>query len=88
MTVGELLRALDRVPGLARSPLPGGGSGLDAACTGVTHDSRRVARGAVFVALLGLKANGALFAPQAIAAGASAIVAEAPPPRTGVRGSS
>ena len=79
MTVGELLRALDRVPGLERSPLPGGGGGLDAACTGVTHDSRRVARGAVFVALLGLKANGSLFAPQAIAAGASAIVAEAPP---------
>jgi UDP-N-acetylmuramoyl-L-alanyl-D-glutamate--2,6-diaminopimelate ligase len=48
-------------------------------CTGVTHDSRRVGRGAVFVALLGLKANGAIFAPQAIAAGASAIVAEAPP---------
>ena len=78
MTVGELLRALDRVPGLARSPVPGGGA-LDTTCTGVTHDSRRVARGAVFVALLGLKANGAIFAPQAIAAGASAIVAEAPP---------
>ena len=79
MTVGELLRALDRVPGLAKSPPASGGGGLDAACTGVTHDSRRVARGAVFVALLGLKANGALFAPQAIAAGASAIVAEGPP---------
>jgi UDP-N-acetylmuramoyl-L-alanyl-D-glutamate--2,6-diaminopimelate ligase len=78
MTVGELLRALDRVPGLARSPLPQGGA-LDASCTGVTHDSRRVARGAVFVALLGLKANGAIFAPQAIAAGASAVVAEVPP---------
>jgi UDP-N-acetylmuramoyl-L-alanyl-D-glutamate--2,6-diaminopimelate ligase len=78
MTVGELLRALDRVPGLARSPLPDGG--LDAACTGVTHDSRRVARGAVFVALPGLKANGALFAPQAIAAGAAAVFAEVEPP--------
>ena len=79
MTVAELLRVLDRVPGLTRSPQPVGGGALDASCTGVTHDSRRVGRGAVFVALLGLKANGAIFAPQAIAAGASAVVAEAPP---------
>ena len=82
MTVGELLRVLDRVPGLMRSPQPGGGGALDASCTGVTHDSRRVARGAVFVALRGLKANGAVFAPQAIAAGAAAIVAEARAQRT------
>jgi UDP-N-acetylmuramoyl-L-alanyl-D-glutamate--2,6-diaminopimelate ligase len=80
MTIGDLLRALDQVPGLARSPLPDTGAALDATCTGVTHDSRRVGRGAIFVALLGLKANGAVFAPQAIAAGAAAIVAEAPPP--------
>jgi UDP-N-acetylmuramoyl-L-alanyl-D-glutamate--2,6-diaminopimelate ligase len=79
MTVAELLGVLDRVPGLTRSPQSVGGGALDASCTGVTHDSRRVGRGAVFVALLGLKANGAIFAPQAIAAGASAIVAEAPP---------
>jgi UDP-N-acetylmuramoyl-L-alanyl-D-glutamate--2,6-diaminopimelate ligase len=79
MTVAAVLRALDRVPGLARSPLPGAAAGVDAVCTGVTHDSRRVGRGAIFVALVGLKANGAIFAPQAIAAGASAIVAEAPP---------
>jgi UDP-N-acetylmuramoyl-L-alanyl-D-glutamate--2,6-diaminopimelate ligase len=80
MTVGDLLRALDRVPGLAHSPLPGGGGALDAQCTGVTHDSRRVGRGAIFAALVGLKANGAVFAPQAIAAGASAIVSESPAP--------
>jgi UDP-N-acetylmuramoyl-L-alanyl-D-glutamate--2,6-diaminopimelate ligase len=82
MTVGDVLRALDGVPGLtmpasratAASPL------LEAQCTGVTHDSRRVGRGAIFVALVGLKANGAVFAPQAIAAGASAVVAESPAP--------
>ena len=79
MTVGDLLRALDRVPGLAHSPLPGGAA-LDAQCTGVTHDSRRVGHGAIFAALVGLKANGAVFAPQAIAAGASAIVSESPAP--------
>jgi UDP-N-acetylmuramoyl-L-alanyl-D-glutamate--2,6-diaminopimelate ligase len=80
MTVGDLLRALGRVPGLARSPLPVSGAGPDAQCTAVTHDSRRAGRGAVFVALVGLKANGAVFAPQAIAAGAAAIVAESPAP--------
>jgi len=87
MTVGDLLRALDRVPGLAQSPLPAAGathaSLLQTQCTAVTHDSRRVGSGAIFVALVGLKANGAVFAPQAIAAGASAIVAESPAP-TGV----
>ena len=80
MTVGDLLRALDRVPGLAHSPLPGSGAALDAQCTGVTHDSRRVGNGGIFAALVGLKANGAVFAPQAIAAGASAIVSESPAP--------
>jgi len=79
MTVGDLLRVLDRVPGLAPSPLSGLGA-LDAPCTAVTHDSRRVGRGALFVGLVGLKANGAAFAPEAIAAGASAIVAESPAP--------
>jgi UDP-N-acetylmuramoyl-L-alanyl-D-glutamate--2,6-diaminopimelate ligase len=80
MTIGELLRALDRVPGLAHSPLTSSGTALEVQCTGVTHDSRRAGRGAIFVALVGLKANGAVFAPQAIAAGAAAIVAEAPAP--------
>ena len=82
MTVRELLRALDRVPGLTASTAPttDASPSFDAPCTGVTHDSRRVGRGAIFVALVGLKANGAVFAPQAIAAGASAIVAESPAP--------
>jgi UDP-N-acetylmuramoyl-L-alanyl-D-glutamate--2,6-diaminopimelate ligase len=80
MTVGELLHALDQVPGLTRSPSASSGPVLDAPCTGVTHDSRRAGRGAIFVALVGLKANGAVFAPQAIAAGASAVVAESPAP--------
>jgi UDP-N-acetylmuramoyl-L-alanyl-D-glutamate--2,6-diaminopimelate ligase len=78
MTAGELLRALARVPGLTMSTPPS--PRLEAQCTGVTHDSRRVGRGAIFVALVGLKANGAVFAPQAIAAGAAAIVAESPAP--------
>jgi len=73
MTVADLLRSLERVPGLTM-PAVGASPLLATQCTGVTHDSRRVGRGSIFVALVGLKANGAAFAPEAIAAGASAIV--------------
>ena len=52
---------------------------VDTPCAGVTHDSRAVVRGAVFVALKGLITDGADFAPQAIAAGAAAVVAQTPP---------
>ena len=51
---------------------------LDVPCHGVTHDSRSVKPGWVFVGLRGLKTDGAEFAPQAVAAGAVAIVAERP----------
>lgn len=82
MTVGELLQALSgRVP--HERIVPGEGA-LDRPCTGVVYDSRCAAQGAVFVGLKGFKADGAAFAPQAIAAGAAAVVAErrpeAPPP--------
>src|SRR5688572_11209136 len=49
-------------------------------CGGVTHDSRSVAPGSVFVAVRGVKTDGVDFAPQAIAAGVAAIVAESPAP--------
>jgi UDP-N-acetylmuramoyl-L-alanyl-D-glutamate--2,6-diaminopimelate ligase len=80
MTVGELLQALAQtLPQHEQPMLPADTTRLDVACTGVTHDSRRVAPGAIFVALRGLKVDAATFAPPAIAAGAAAIVAEAPP---------
>jgi UDP-N-acetylmuramoyl-L-alanyl-D-glutamate--2,6-diaminopimelate ligase len=53
----------------------------DAAVSAVTYDSRRATNGSVFVALRGLKADGAEFATQAIARGAAIIVAETPPPQ-------
>ena len=53
---------------------------LDAPCSGATYDSRKVGRGSVFVALPGQKADGAAFAPQAIAAGAVAVISEQPAP--------
>lgn len=46
----------------------------------VAYDSRRVHEGAVFVALRGLKADGAAFAAQAVSRGAIAVVAETPRP--------
>jgi UDP-N-acetylmuramoyl-L-alanyl-D-glutamate--2,6-diaminopimelate ligase len=74
MTLGALLLAVSppaSAPALA----------ADAArpCTGVTHDSRAVRPGMVFVACQGRKADGASFVAQAIAAGAAAIVSAQPP---------
>jgi len=46
---------------------------------GVTADSRAVKPGFVFVAIPGTKADGLSFVPQAVAAGAVAIMAEAAP---------
>ena len=76
MTVRELLQALTReLPATQRPVIPAGGS-LDVPCAGVSYDSREVKRGSVFVALPGQKADGALFAPQAVSSGAVAVVSE------------
>ncbi|WP_448951712.1 UDP-N-acetylmuramoyl-L-alanyl-D-glutamate--2,6-diaminopimelate ligase [Labrys neptuniae] len=45
---------------------------------GISADSRNVKPGFVFVAIPGTKSDGLAFVPQAIAAGAVAVVAEAP----------
>ncbi len=78
MTVSELLRAFaGAMPQVEGAPSIGVDS-LASTCSGVTHDSRAVVPGSVFVALKGLKADGEAFAPQAIAAGAAVVVAEHP----------
>jgi len=46
------------------------------AITGIAYDSRSVQRGNVFVALKGVRADGAQFVRQAVERGAAAIVAE------------
>ena len=79
MTVGDLLRAFAQTLPPPRPVLTGDEGALDVRCTGVTHDSRQVVPGTVFVGLRGLKADGAAFAPQAIASGAAAVIAETPP---------
>jgi UDP-N-acetylmuramoyl-L-alanyl-D-glutamate--2,6-diaminopimelate ligase len=48
--------------------------------TGLAWDSRAVEPGNVFIALKGLRADGNLFASQAVGRGAVAIVSEQPPP--------
>src|SRR5580658_6591882 len=54
--------------------------GFDAlAIAGLSADSRSVKPGFLFVAVPGAKADGAAFIPQAIAAGAVAVMAERPP---------
>jgi UDP-N-acetylmuramoyl-L-alanyl-D-glutamate--2,6-diaminopimelate ligase len=48
--------------------------------TGIAFDSRRLKAGNVFVALRGLRADGAAYVQQAIDAGAAAVVSESTPP--------
>ena len=76
MTVRELLQASMReMPPAPRPDIPADAA-LDVPCTGVAYDSRQVKRGSVFVALPGQKVDGAAFAPEAISAGAVAVVSE------------
>jgi UDP-N-acetylmuramoyl-L-alanyl-D-glutamate--2,6-diaminopimelate ligase len=56
------------------------GLGHDAPVSAITYDSRRATSRSVFVALRGLKADGAAFAKQAIERGASLVVSETPRP--------
>jgi UDP-N-acetylmuramoyl-L-alanyl-D-glutamate--2,6-diaminopimelate ligase len=50
----------------------------------VQHDSRRVGPGDCFVCITGLRHDGHDFIPQALAAGARALVVEAPPAAAGI----
>ncbi len=61
-----------------RSPL--GGADADTEVTGVQHDSRRVTGGDVFVAWRGELHDGRVFARDAVARGAAAVLAFGPPP--------
>ena len=81
MTVREVLRVLDGADPPARPIEPSSLEAPDVACAGITHDSREVRPGAVFVALPGATVDGVAFAGQAVAAGAAAVVAQVPPPQ-------
>jgi UDP-N-acetylmuramoyl-L-alanyl-D-glutamate--2,6-diaminopimelate ligase len=69
MALAELLEGMDATP-----PIP------DVTVTGLSQDSRAVGAGDAFVALAGASAHGLRFADVALAAGASAVVFEAPAP--------
>jgi UDP-N-acetylmuramoyl-L-alanyl-D-glutamate--2,6-diaminopimelate ligase len=71
MTLRALIEA-------ARALEPGQAVDVDAQVIGVTHDSRAVAAGSVFVAIRGEKMDGARFAAEAARRGAVAVVAETP----------
>jgi UDP-N-acetylmuramoyl-L-alanyl-D-glutamate--2,6-diaminopimelate ligase len=70
------LRGTLRGRGLIRADEAAG----DGVVTGIAYDSRRVEPGNVFVALQGLRADGAAFARHAIERGAMAVVSERPAP--------
>jgi UDP-N-acetylmuramyl pentapeptide synthase len=53
-----------------------GTPGASTAVRGLASDSRKVVPGGVFVAVPGTKADGMSFVPQAVAAGAAAVVGE------------
>lgn len=65
LCLGDLLECADAVNAEVR-------------VAGIAYDSRRVGEGDLFFALSGVKADGALFAAQAVRNGAAAVVAERP----------
>jgi UDP-N-acetylmuramoyl-L-alanyl-D-glutamate--2,6-diaminopimelate ligase len=75
VTLGGLVTAARTLAPGARQQVTAAGR-ADATVTGVTHDSRAVAPGSVFVAIRGRRADGSDFAADAIRRGAIAIVAE------------
>ena len=76
---------LTRVQALTTDASTFEGAARDAAVTAIVYDSRRAIAGSLFVALRGLKADGAEFVTQAMERGAAAVVAEVARPE-GVRG--
>ncbi len=72
MTVSDLMAGMPAV-------LPAMASLGDVEVRGITHDSRRVVPGDLFVACLGENFDGRRFAAQAVERGAVAILASGPP---------
>lgn len=77
MTFGDLIRASRS---LAASGLAGSSGLADRRVAGIAYDSRDVVAGSIFVALKGVKLDGARFAIDAAKRGAIAIVSEGPVP--------
>ena len=71
----DTLRPLQAMPAGAEL-----GVAAESRVSAIAYDSRRVGAGSIFVALKGLKADGAAFVEQAMARGAIAIVSESAGP--------
>ena len=79
MTLGALIAAAHALSPDARARVEESRR-QDHEVTGITHDSRGVAPGVVFVAVRGQRSDGATFAGEAQRRGAVAIVAETSAP--------
>jgi UDP-N-acetylmuramoyl-L-alanyl-D-glutamate--2,6-diaminopimelate ligase len=79
MTLGTLVAASHTLAPDARGRVADAGR-QNTTNQGVTHDSRAVTEGVVFVAIRGQRADGGAFAVDAARRGAAAIVSEAPAP--------
>jgi UDP-N-acetylmuramoyl-L-alanyl-D-glutamate--2,6-diaminopimelate ligase len=73
MTLAELIAPLDQ-----RGEVIDRHGNLSVEVTAVTDDSRQVKPGSLFVAVKGERVDGHAFLPQAVAAGASALVIQGP----------
>ncbi|MCC7008720.1 MAG: UDP-N-acetylmuramoyl-L-alanyl-D-glutamate--2,6-diaminopimelate ligase [Acidobacteria bacterium] len=83
MTLGALAGSARTLAPDARTRVERAGR-QDVAVTGVTHDSRAVTRGAVFVAIRGQRVDATSFAADALKRGAVAVVSESEPAASGV----
>lgn len=79
MTLGELVAAVGSLAPDALARVEAAGRASEPV-TGIVHDSRAVAKGAVFVAIPGQQVDGATFAAEAVRRGAAAVVAESAAP--------
>lgn len=75
MRLSELVSDL----GVEAVSLPG--EGWDTEVLGLSHDSRRVQSGDLYVAIAGARFDGRRFAPQAVMKGAVAVLSPPPPPQ-------
>jgi UDP-N-acetylmuramoyl-L-alanyl-D-glutamate--2,6-diaminopimelate ligase len=80
VTLGELLREVERVPEFPAGSSADLGRSADAEAAAVVYDSRQAGPGSIFVALRGQHADGAAFARDALSRGALAVVSEAARP--------
>ncbi len=77
--LGGLIEILERRENLASVvPAEGGDVGLTAEIGSIEYDSRRVTAGSLFVAIPGTRQDGHAYVPEAVAAGARAVIVERP----------